>query len=233
MTDTIIGLMAAWLLLAGASYVAHRQDLGLSRAMLIASIRGPIQLLFLAWVLHWIFDITAVWMQISIIAAFCLIAAQTSASHHNTPKQAWLATSMGLMCGCAVTIPWLAWTGAIDSHTRALIPLASMVAANGMNAVSMMFERIKQGGNADEGMRIALIPTIDTLKVVGVVHMPGIFVGMVLAGSPPMQAAAAQLTVLYMIVASSFTTCMVTFLLMNHWQKRASNDGSNDASSND
>ncbi|MDQ6990721.1 MAG: ABC transporter permease [Mariprofundaceae bacterium] len=217
--DTIIGLMAAWLLLAGAAYVAHRHDLGLSRAMLIASIRGPIQLVLLAFVLHWVFDITAVWMQIIIMIAFCFVAAQTSASHHTHTKQAWLATSIGLICGCAVTLPWLAWTGAIDSNTRALIPLASMVAANGMNAVSMMFERIKQGGNAGEGMRIALIPTIDTLKVVGLVHMPGIFVGMILAGSPPMQAASAQLTVLYMIVASSFTACMVTFLLMKHWLK--------------
>jgi len=106
MTDTIIGLMVAWLLLAGGSYVAHRQDLGLSRAILIASIRGPIQLLLLAWVLHWIFDITAVWMQI-IIAGFCLIAAQTSASHHNNPKQAWLATSVGLMCGCVIAVAGL------------------------------------------------------------------------------------------------------------------------------
>ncbi|MBL1352809.1 MAG: ABC transporter permease [Zetaproteobacteria bacterium] len=220
MTDTIIGLMAAWLLLAGSAYIAHRQDLGLSRAMLIASIRGPIQLILLAFILHWVFDITAVWMQIILIVSFCLLAAQTSASHHTQPKQAWLATSIGLICGCAVSLPWLAWTGAIDSDSRALIPLASMVAANGMNAVSMMFERIKQGGNAGDGMRIALIPTVDTLKVVGLVHMPGVFVGMVLAGSPPMQAAAAQLTVLYMIIASSFTACMVTFLLMNHWLKR-------------
>ncbi|MDQ6952975.1 MAG: ABC transporter permease [Mariprofundaceae bacterium] len=220
MTDTIIGLMAAWLLLAGSAYIAHQQDLGLSRAMLMASIRGPIQLLLLAFILHWIFDITAVWLQITIIVAFCLLAAQTSASHHTQPKQAWLATSIGLICGCAVSLPWLAWTGAIDSDSRALIPLASMVAANGMNTVSMMFERIKQGGHAGDGMRIALIPTIDTLKVVGLVHMPGVFVGMVLAGSPPMQAAAAQLTVLYMIIASSFTACMVTFLLINHWQKK-------------
>jgi len=227
MTDTIIGLMAAWLLLAGASYVAHKQALGLSRAMLLASIRAPIQLLFLAWVLHWIFDITSIEVQVILVIALCLIAAQSSAAHHSNPKQAWLASSIGLICGCAATLPWLAWTGAIDSHSRALIPLASMVAANGMNAVSMMFERIKQGGNAGEGIRIALIPSVDTLKVVGVVHMPGIFVGMVLAGSPPLQAASAQLTVLYMIVASSFTACMVTFLLMNHWLKSIPNKHKN------
>ncbi len=218
--DTLIGLMAAWLLLAGSAYIAHRQALGLSRAMLVASIRGPIQLIILASVLHWIFDIQAIGLQIIIMIGFCLLAAQTSASHHPQRRQAWMASSIGLLCGCAVTLPWLIWAGAIDSHTRALIPLASMVAANGMNAMSMMFERIRQGGNEGEGIRIALIPTIDTLRVVGLVHMPGIFVGMILAGSPPLQAATAQLTVLYMIVASSFTACIISFLCLNHWAKK-------------
>ena len=218
--DTLIGLMAAWLILASAAYFAHQQALGLSRAMLIASIRGPIQLLILAMVLHWVFDVQAAALQILIIISFCLLAAQTSASHHTQRLQAWAASSIGLLCGCAVTLPWLIWAGAIDYHTRALIPLASMVAANGMNAISMMFERMRQGGNAREGIRIALIPTIDTLKVVGLVHMPGIFVGMILAGSPPLEAATAQLTVLYMIVASSFTACMTSYLCLNHWAKK-------------
>ena len=217
--DTILGLMAAWLLLAGAAYVSHRQAMGLSRNMLMASIRGPIQLLALAFVLHWIFDITSIWAQVSIIAMFCFFAGQNSASHHPQGKQAWLASTIGLMCGCAITLPWLAWSGAIDDTTRALIPLGSMVAANGMNAVSIMFERMQQGNQAGEGIRMALIPTVDTLKVVGLVHMPGIFVGMILAGSSALMAASAQLIVLYMIVASSFTACMVSFLLMAHVQK--------------
>ena len=225
--DTILGLMAAWLLLASAAYISHRQQLGLSRKMLIASVRGPIQLILLAFVLHWIFDITAIWAQIGIIALFCLFAAQNSSTHHPQHNRAWMATTMGLLCGCSVTLPWLAFTGAIDHTTRALIPLGSMVAANGMNAVSIMFERMQQGGKAGDGMRMALIPTIDTLKVVGLVHMPGFFVGMILAGSPAMTAAAAQLIVLYMLIASSFTTCMVSFLLMAHWQK-AEICGSND-----
>jgi len=55
--------------------------------------------------------------------------------------------------------------------------------------------------------------------VVGLVHMPGIFVGMILAGSPALTAATAQLVVLYMIVASSFSACMVSFLMMKYFDK--------------
>jgi len=224
-TDTLIGLMAAWLLLAGVALWSHREKLGLSSPMLLASVRAPLQLLALALVLHWIFDIEAHWLQALLILGFCIMAGHNSASHFEHQHKAWLASSVGLACGCAVTLPWLAFAGAIDNSTRALVPLGSMVAANGMNAVSIMFERMKSGNTVGEGLRTAMIPNVDTLRVVGLVHMPGIFVGMVLAGSPALLAASAQLTILYMIVASSFTACMVSFLMLSHWQKKESPGG--------
>jgi len=207
--STIITLFSAWILLASASLWTHQQQLGLSRRMVLASLRGLLQLLALALVLHWIFDIQHPAVQAALIAAFCLIAAITSSEHHPQRRQAWLAAALGLMAGCIVTLPWLAVTGAIHNETRSLIPLGSMIAANGMNAISIMYERM-QDGDAKAAIRTALIPPIDTLRVVGLVHMPGIFVGMVLAGSPPIAAASAQLVVLYMIVTSSLTACLIS-----------------------
>ena len=219
LTETLIPLLAAWLLLAGAALWARREQLNLSRRMLIASFRGLVQLLVLALILHWIFDIESRVTQILIVLGFCILAGHNSASYQVGRKRAWLSSSLGLACGCAVTLPWLAFSGTIDADTRTLIPLGSMLAANGMNAISIMFERMGNQGTAGEGIRTAMIPTIDTLKVVGLVHMPGIFVGMILAGSPPLAAASAQLIVLYMIVASSLTSCMVSLLMMNHFNK--------------
>jgi len=219
-TDTLIKLLAAWLLIAAVAFWAQRQQLGLSRRMLIASGRGLIQLLALAFVLHWIFDIQSYAAQAALIIGFCLLAAHNSASHYDAAVSTWAASSIGLICACLVTLPWLTVAGSIADDTRTLVPLGSMIAANGMNAMSIMFERLKSGGNAGEGVKIAMIPTLDTLRLVGLVHMPGIFVGMILAGATAIDAAVAQLIVLYMIVASSFTACLVSFLMMNHWAKR-------------
>ena len=217
--DTLIKLMAAWLLLAGVALWARREAFGLSSRMLIASGRGLLQLLALAFVLHWIFDIRSHFAQALLIAGFSVLAAHNSASHFDGQRQTWAAASIGLICAALATLPWLAASGAIGADTRTLVPLGSMIAANGMNAISIMFERIKSGAIAGEGIQTAMIPTIDTLKVVGLVHMPGIFVGMILAGAAPMDAATAQLIVLYMIVASSFVACMVSLLILNHLNK--------------
>ncbi|RLL54783.1 ABC transporter permease [Mariprofundus sp. EBB-1] len=219
-TDTLIKLFAAWLLIAGVAFWAHREQLGLSRRMLLASGRGLLQLLALAFVLHWIFDLQSHWAQAMLIIGFCLLAGHNSASHYNGAISTWLACSAGLVCACLVTLPWLTMTGSITDDTRTLVPLGSMIAANGMNAMSIMFTRMKSGGDVGEGVKIALIPNIDTLRLVGLVHMPGIFVGMVLAGATAFDAAAAQLTVLYMITASSFTACLISFLCLNHLKKR-------------
>lgn len=219
-TDTLITLLAAWLLLAGVSYWAHREGLGLSKKMLISSTRGLVQLLALAFVLHWIFDIQSHWAQALLVIGFCLLAGHNSASHYDGAFNTWLASAAALVCACLLTLPWLAFSGAIADDTRTLVPLGSMIAANGMNAISIMYERLKSGAIVGEGIKTAMIPTIDTLRVVGLVHMPGIFVGMVLAGASAFDAAVAQLVVLYMVTASSFTACFVSFLLMNHLNKR-------------
>ncbi len=217
--DTLIKLLAAWLLLAGAALWAQRQRLGLSKRMLTASLRGLLQLLALAFILHWIFDIRSHAAQALIIIGFCVLAGHNSAGHFDGSRLAWLASTGGLICACLATLPWLAISGSIADDTRTLVPLGSMIAANGMNAISIMLERLKSGGNAGDGLKTAMIPTIDTLRMVGLVHMPGIFVGMVLAGAPAFDAAVAQLIVLYMIVTSSFIACMVSFLIMNHLNK--------------
>ena len=218
-TDTLIKLFAAWLLIAAVAYWAHREQLGLSRRMLIASGRGLLQLLGLALVLHWIFDIQSHWAQALLIVGFCLLAGHNSASHYDGARSTWAASAIGLVCACLVTLPWLTVAGSIADDTRTLVPLGSMIAANGMNAISIMFERLKSGGQVGDGLKMAMIPTLDTLRLVGLVHMPGIFVGMILAGATATDAAVAQLTVLYMIIASSFTACLISFLCMNHLKK--------------
>jgi len=219
-TDVLITLLAAWLLLGTASLWAWKEKSGLSSRMLWASLRGLLQLLVLAYLLHFLFDIDSRLAQAGVILLFCIVASRISAGHHEHYGHAWLAAGVGLVAACLAVLPWLVWSGAISGESRALIPLASMVVANGMNAVSVMYNRMQDNPDPLKGLHAGLIPNIDTLRVVGLVHMPGIFVGMILAGAAPLEAASAQLVVLYMIVASSFTACIVSSSMLKRLQAR-------------
>lgn len=216
--EHLTSLLAAWLLL-GAALWAGYERLGLTRRVLTASLRGLLQLLLVASVLHFIFDIRHILAEIGIILLLCLIAARVSAGHFPEAATAWLAASTGLIVACLLTLPWLVFTGAIGGESRALIPIASMVVANAMNAISLMLDRMQHGQDAITGIQGALIPPVDSLRVVGLVHLPGIFVGMLLAGAAPLEAATAQLVVLYMIVASAFAACVICRHMLNRLQR--------------
>ena len=94
---------------------------------------------------------------------------------------------------------------------RYVIPLAGMIFANSMNSISISAERltaeINSGRNRDDARRTAfsaaLIPLINSLMAVGLVTIPGVMTGQVLAGISPLIAARYQIMMMCMLFGSS------------------------------
>ena len=94
---------------------------------------------------------------------------------------------------------------------RVVIPLAGMTFANAMNSVSIAAERfsseLSTGLDRDEARRkafeAALIPLVNSLLAVGLVALPGMMTGQVLAGVSPLIAARYQILVMCMLFGSS------------------------------
>jgi len=94
---------------------------------------------------------------------------------------------------------------------RVVIPLAGMVFANAMNSVSIAAERfaseLRAGLDRPEARRkafeAALIPLVNSLLAVGLVALPGMMTGQVLAGISPLIAARYQILVMCMLFGSS------------------------------
>ncbi|OPX22674.1 MAG: hypothetical protein B1H03_03775 [Planctomycetales bacterium 4484_113] len=65
-------------------------------------------------------------------------------------------------------------------------------------------------------VKTGLVPTINTMMVVGLVHIPGIFGGVVLAGVSPVEATKYQIVVMYMLaMGASLTTFIVSWATLN------------------
>jgi len=94
---------------------------------------------------------------------------------------------------------------------RYLIPLAGMIFANAMNAVSIAAERLESEidrGNVYIEARVisykaALIPRINILFAVGLVSLPGMMTGQILSGVDPLIAVRYQIMVMLMILGSA------------------------------
>jgi len=93
---------------------------------------------------------------------------------------------------------------------RYVIPIAGMIYANSMNAVSLAaerFEKERKTSTYEEAVKVAfracMIPTINSFLAVGLVSLPGMMTGQILSGVDPLIAVRYQIIVMAMILGSS------------------------------
>lgn len=177
--------------------------------------RMVIQLMAIGYVLAWIFSADNGLLILLVLAvmlsASAWIALGTAPGHR---RELLLASFLSILLGGGLTL--LLITQAVLQVDpwylpRYLIPLAGMVFANAMTAVSLAAERLYSElghGVGWEGARIkayqaAMIPVINSLLAVGLVSLPGMMTGQILSGVSPLVASRYQIVVMCMIFASA------------------------------
>jgi putative ABC transport system permease protein len=147
------------------------------------------------------------------------------------PHSYWLCLR-AIGTGSAVVITTMALTRVIAFKSMALVPLGSMIIANSMNTCAQVLERYSSdlrlnsgrveaalalgasGGEAAlpyarNAINAALIPSLNSLRSLGIVWIPGFAAGMLLTGSDPVYTAIYQFMVIAMIYAASGVTALV------------------------
>jgi len=229
-------LLAASVLVVVAIGCTRVFRLGLELDYVWASARTVAQLLLVGYVLLWIFEQdTAVFVALA-FAIMLGTATWTAARRAGRPIPGLLAsTGVALAVGCGLTTfavtalvvradPWWA--------PRYFLPLAGMIVGNSMNAAALAAERLaseiaSREGEIDEllalgasprqavapalrvAVRASLIPTINSMLTVGLVALPGMMTGQMIAGADPNVAARYQIVVMFML-ASATTISAVT-----------------------
>ena len=222
-------------LVALAGVVSYRLRLRQERDLLIATARALAQLFVVAA------TITAVFESLGRSGLFLVImfgaAAWTSGRRLRGVPQAALLAGASIGASSAVAILVLFSAGAFPFEPQFLIPIAGMLIGNTMTATSLAGGRLRdeiRSRRAEIETRLvlgdpiktaltpyrslsattALIPMIDSTKNLGVIALPGAFVGMVLSGASPVEAAQVQLVVMFMLLGAVALAGMVTTALV-------------------
>ncbi|QOY55620.1 ABC transporter permease [Candidatus Sulfurimonas marisnigri] len=105
---------------------------------------------------------------------------------------------------------------------RYVIPIAGMIYANSMNAVSLGAERYEKEliiSTYEQARKVALkaslIPKINTFLAVGIVSLPGMMTGQILSGVDPLIAVRYQIVVMAMIFSSAGISVVLYLLMLN------------------
>lgn len=223
-------------LIAMAIVLSNWQKLELEGQLILAAGRSLLQLLVVSSVLLVIFELdnpVAVLVILGIMLTIAAIAANNRMTHHKhslfpVVLRALLVSSvLTLSYSLIVIIRPDVWYS-----PQYLIPLTGMILGNSMNSASLTGERLgsmiaqnrlevethlclgatpKQAiaSYRKEAIRIGLIPTLNQMMVVGIVSLPGMFTGQVLAGIDPLTAASYQILILFMIVFSNLLTVIL------------------------
>ena len=195
--------------------------------------RMLIQLILIGYVLTYIFSSDSPYLIILILSVM-LVAASVIALRpiEKKHKHIYLYAFLSIALGGIFTLLMVVF-GVLDLNPwyepRFLIPLAGMIFANAMNAVSISAERfeteIERGYSYIESRatsyKAALIPIINSLFAVGLVSLPGMMTGQILSGIDPLIAVRYQMMVMLMILGSAGISVAVYLTLM----KKEKNNG--------
>ena len=119
---------------------------------------------------------------------------------------------------------------------RYVIPLAGMVLGNSMTGIALALERVfaDLDRRSDEllaltalgatpweaahqsvrdALRAGLIPTINSMAAAGIVFIPGMMAGQILAGADPLTATGYQIVVMLMVAAATAIGSVTAVLL--------------------
>ncbi len=223
-----VGIAALLIVVNGAVSVALKLDL--ERRLAWAAVRTIVQLLAIGYVLGWVFAYARWFVVLPLMILMTLVAGFAGAQrglrtyagqHADSIVSIWVSSWLVAAVGLFVVIrihPWY--------EPQYAIPILGMILGNTLTGVSLGIERMMEEltarrdrvdmalalgatrweaaqGPARQAVRAGMIPTLNQMAVVGVVSLPGMMTGQVLAGQSPLQAVRYQIVIMFLIAASS------------------------------
>ncbi len=229
---TPMDLLLAALLVVALALVSRRMGLGLAGQTIVAALRTTLQLSLVGLVLKVVFaSIQPLW--ILLMAAVMLVAAAREVMARQRRRfTGWWGFGTGavsmFVSSFAITILALVAVIGIDPWytPQYAIPLLGMMLGNTMTGIALGLDRLTEsaweqhrtiearlmlgntwseaiGGIRRASARSAMIPAINAMAAAGLVSLPGMMTGQILAGNPPFEAVKYQILIMFIITAGT------------------------------
>ena len=230
LSATDLGLAAVLVLVLAA--LSWRLQLGLTASLLISATRTVVQLLLVGLVLKALFaHVDLLWIM-GIALVMLLAAGREVMARQQRRFSGWWGFGMGTgaMFVSSFTIVVLALTTIIGTdpwyEPQYAIPLLGMMLGNTMSGIALALDRLTQTAWQQrtvieqrlmlgatrvqaiaeirrEAMRSGMMHIINAMAAAGLVSLPGMMTGQILAGSPPLEAVKYQILIMFLITAGT------------------------------
>ncbi len=224
-----VAIAASLVLVNGAISVLLK--LGLARSLIVASARMVVQLLLIGYVLRWVFQYNG-WEPVVILAIVMTFVAGIAAvrrTERRFPGIYWASTLSVLVSSWLVTAFGMGFVfqkGGTWYEPQYIVPILGMILGNTLNGISLGLNRLETElvthrdvvemslalgatsweaarGPVRQAVRTGLIPTINSMMVTGIVSLPGMMTGQLLAGISPLEAVKYQIVIMFLIASGT------------------------------
>lgn len=205
----------------------HERPVG--REQVVAAVRAVVQLALIAGVVT---AAVQTWWGGALFALVMFVVGVWTTTGRVGVRACWPWTALAMAAGVIPVLLIMFATGAAPFNGITIVALGGIVTGNMMTAHTLAGRRTfaELRGNlgsyeaalslgflrrdavglvADRVLGEALVPNIDQTRTVGLVTLPGAFIGVLLGGGSPLQAGAAQVLVLIGIMAGQACTVAV------------------------
>jgi putative ABC transport system permease protein len=233
-------VFASLVLIVLAIGLLKRWQVKLEKTLLIGTFRTFLQLSVMGYLLTFFFQQRHWIVMVGLVLMMILIASYEGYRRQRTSRipRYFLIVVGSLLLTVTVVLgtilnfilevkPWF--------YPYAMIPLAGMIIGNGLNSITLATNRlmgelrhrerelevylslgapprIAVQDCLRESLRAALLPNINAMMMVGLVQIPGVMTGQILAGVDPLQAIRYQIMIMYMWVT---TVILVDVLVLS------------------
>jgi len=203
------------------SIITYKLKIGIEKEILKNSIRALLQLTALGFILGFLFKIKNPLFYIPVVLFMLLYSSYIA---QKRTKYSYKASFFTLSLSSIIILSILIVFHIISLKPNEFIPIAGMIIGNALNTYTLTIERLKReielqkelieafiaiGAKYSDALKImqreaiktALIPVNNMLQTIGVVAIPGITTGMLLAGASPLTAVSYQIVIIYMLVS--------------------------------
>ncbi|MDJ0853615.1 MAG: iron export ABC transporter permease subunit FetB [Desulfobacterales bacterium] len=209
-----------------------RLRLGLAGQLVICAVRTAAQLFLVGYALKALFaHVSLLWVGLAATVMLLAAGREVVSRQKRRDKEGWafgvgalsMATSSFAVTILATVViigtdPWY--------HPQYLIPLLGMLLGNTMTGIALSLDRLTQtaweqrdviearlalgqewssaiSSIVKESIRSGMIPIINSMAVAGLVSLPGMMTGQIIAGSPPDEAVKYQILIMFLIAGGT------------------------------
>lgn len=217
-------------------FISYKENLHHGKDIIISILRAIIQLITVGYILELIFGLENLIVVIALIMIIIMNAAYNTKKRGENIRNVFRISYISIFIGAGITLSALVFSKAIELTTSEIIPVSGMVITNCMIALGLSYRNLNNafknrrseievklslGADINEAsneilrecLKMSIIPSLDSAKALGIVSLPGMMTGLILAGSSPIAAVKYQMMVIFMTISAvSIASITATYL---------------------